>query len=73
MRATILVDAAQVKELRLVRDRLARWTDRLAYRSDDEGCDCCVHSWDVDAPPEALAELPSTVKAETSWTRHRAT
>ena len=27
-------------------------------RPDDLGCGCCLDAWDVQAPAEALAELP---------------
>ena len=34
-----------------------RWGPRIR-RMDDHGCGCCLDAWDVQAPPEALAELP---------------
>ena len=46
-------------EWQLVDDWIARWKDKMAVCSDQfDGCGCCFVSWDVDAPQEALNELP---------------
>jgi hypothetical protein len=42
---------------------LERWRQRLAYCSENEGCGCCVDVYRVDAPLEALGELPEAVVA----------
>jgi hypothetical protein len=34
---------------------------------DPSGCLCCVAYWDVDAPQEALDELPKELLAGSDW------
>ncbi len=69
MRATIVVDADQPAQIEVVEAWFAKWGAALRHRSDDTGCGCCVHIWDVDGPEEALAELPPDVQGESPWTR----
>ena len=45
------------REVRALNAWFQRWGPRIR-RMDDQGCDCCLDAWDVQAPPEALAELP---------------
>lgn len=71
MRATIIVEVDRAAETDVVTAWFERWASQLAYRSEDEGCGCCVHMWNVDAPAEALGELPSTVLARSAWTDAR--
>jgi hypothetical protein len=67
MRATIVVCVDEPGESAAVDAWFARWGDRLEHRSEDRGCGCCVHMWDVDAPAEAVAELPAQVRGESDW------
>jgi len=41
-----------------IRDSLS-----LTFRSENQGCGCCVNMWNVEGPDEALAALPLTIKA----------
>ena len=50
----------------------ARWRPRLAYCSENQGCGCCVDIWDVEAPAEAVAELPEELSAMSEWSRGKA-
>ncbi|MDO5288447.1 MAG: hypothetical protein Q4F13_02270 [Pseudomonadota bacterium] len=36
---------------------LKRWGPRIRM-ANDLGCGCCQDAWDVQAPPQALHELP---------------
>lgn len=45
----------------------ARWGARLAYRSETMGCRCCIEMWDVEAPPQAVAEIPPALRGITAW------
>ena len=36
---------------------LQRWGPKIQL-NDNQGCGCCVDIWDVQAPADALAELP---------------
>ena len=58
---------AGVPEQAAVDAWLERWRPRLPFVSDNEGCGCCVDIYNVEAPPEALAELPPAVFASSEW------
>ena len=66
-RATIIVDVTHPDEVALSEDWLAKWTSSLTYRSENQGCGCCVNIWDVEGPEEALAALPSNIKGDSEW------
>ena len=56
-RARVAVTLDNVAEVRALNGWLQRWGPRIR-RLDDLGCGCCLDAWDVQAPAEALAELP---------------
>jgi hypothetical protein len=63
-RATILVVTDHPGEWALVEAWIGRWRERMAVCPDEPvGCLCCVAWWDVDAPQEALDELPPSLVA----------
>lgn len=45
------------REVRALNAWFQRWGARIR-RFDDLGCGCCLDAWDVQAPQQALAELP---------------
>ena len=61
IRLTILVEADQPALLNQVDAWFARWRERLVSCSENLGCGCCVHIWEVEAPAGAVAELPAEV------------
>jgi hypothetical protein len=65
-RATICVDVGTPEQV-AVAAWLERWGSRLPFVSDNEGCGCCVDLYRVQAPPEALHELPAAVFAASEW------
>jgi hypothetical protein len=65
-RAEIIVDAGSPEQA-AVEAWLERWRSRLPFVSDNEGCGCCVHIYRVEAPPDALGELPPDVFAASEW------
>lgn len=67
MRATICVDVNRPDECAAVEAWFERWRDRLTYVSENRGCGCCVNTWDVDGPDEAVSELPSDVRTVSDW------
>ena len=69
MRITITVDTDEPEDNRRVDAWFARWSERLAYVSGNLGCGCHYHMWNVDAPAEAVAELPEAVIKESDWSR----
>ena len=59
-RATVSVSIDNEREVMAVNAWLNRWGTRLKL-SDQQGCGCCVDIWDVEAPRQALAELPAAM------------
>ena len=67
-RATILALMDKEGEFELAESWIERWRDRMTVCPDEpSGCLCCVATWDVDAPQEALDELPKDMLAGSSW------
>jgi len=67
-RATIIVDVGQPAEVSAVEKWFARWAPQLSHRSENHGCGCCVDIWEVEAPAQAIAELPRESHAGDEWT-----
>ena len=55
--ATVIVTIDNEREVAAVSAWLRRWGPRVRC-VDNEGCGCCVDIWNVEAPAEALRELP---------------
>ncbi|TNJ35787.1 hypothetical protein [Arenimonas terrae] len=52
----------------LVEDWIERWRERMDVCPDHpEGCFCCHAYWEVDAPTEALEELPGHMLQAGTW------
>jgi hypothetical protein len=66
-RATVIVDVTHHEDVVASEAWFARWASALSYTSEDEGCGCCVHIWNVEGPAEALAAIPSKIKGESTW------
>jgi len=60
-RITIIANTDRPGEREAVHDWLAKRTTRLTYLSPNEGCGCCVDIFRVEAPIEAIGELPTEV------------
>ena len=65
-KATICVDVDTPEQL-AVDQWLKRWQALVPFVSENEGCGCCVDLYRVDAPKEALDELPSNVFCSDEW------
>jgi hypothetical protein len=57
-RATVIVEVDQPEQMTAVDTWFAKWGERLNFRSENQGCGCCVNIWEVEGPAEAFAELP---------------
>jgi len=64
VRATIIVDVDSAEEMQQVEEWFATWRDKLSFVSEDQGCGCCVHIWDVDGLPEAIRAIPPTTRTQ---------
>ncbi len=63
-RATLTAVVDTPGEQALLDTWLDRWERRLHSCSENTGCGCCVDSFEVVAPAEALAELPEHMRAD---------
>ena len=46
---------------------LAVWKEKMSFISEDYGCGCCVHLFDLEGPSEAISALPEKIRATTNW------
>jgi hypothetical protein len=67
-RGTIIVATDSEEEQRLAEAWFARFGAVLRFRSDDQGCHCCMHLWDVEGPEDAIAAIPERITVWSSWT-----
>jgi hypothetical protein len=70
VRATIFVTVIPGRgqaDYRWVREWFARWGDRV--RIESESGSSPDWSWDVEAPAEAVAELPDRLSALSPWSQ----
>lgn len=67
MRATILVSVEQAGEVAAAEAWFARWRKHLTYCSENNGCGCCVDTWDVDGPEGAITDIPAWMNAVSEW------
>jgi hypothetical protein len=61
MKRAIICAFVDTQEHQVVVDWFSKWSARLGYCSPNEGCGCCVDIYKVEAPEEALVELPVKV------------
>jgi len=66
-RASIIVDVTHPEDVAACEEWFANWTTSLTYRSDNQGCGCCVNIWDVEGSGDAIAALPSTIRGHSKW------
>jgi hypothetical protein len=67
-KVSITVQVDYPDEMAAVDAWFARWRSALTHESEDYGCGCCVHIWQLEGPAEAIAELPSAVVSGDGWT-----
>lgn len=67
-RATIVVAIDDPSEFAAMEDWFSRWGPKLMHRSENYGCGCCTDIWEIDAPAEAILELPPKTYAGDEWT-----
>jgi hypothetical protein len=67
MKRATLIASADLLEREILDAWLAKWRPALAFCSENEGCGCCVDMYNVEAPEEALADLPRSILAASEW------
>lgn len=68
-RATVLLDAGDIVAAATYHEWHARFRAQLTLVSDDQGCGCCVHLFDIEGSPEAIASLPAELLCESAWSK----
>lgn len=71
-RATLIVDVTHPEEVTASEAWFAKWTPSLTFKSENQGCGCCVNIWDVEGTEEALAALPPSIQGapQGDWVQH---
>ena len=69
MRATICYEIEDEHERELAEQWLTANREKLTFISDNEGCGCCINSWDIEGPDDIVRTLPPQVSADSGWTR----
>ena len=67
-KATIIVQVDFLEEVDVLERWLETWTPHLADLSENLGCGCCVDMFEVEAPQNALDELPDRLLSSREWT-----
>ena len=66
-RASVCVSSDSPEEEVAFAAWLERWKEKMSFISEDYGCGCCVHQFDLEGPSEAVAALPEKIRAMTDW------
>ena len=66
-RASISVASDAPDEQAAFEAWLRRWEAQLTFISDDYGCGCCVHLFDVEGPKEAIGAIPVQLRTMSDW------
>lgn len=61
MKATLCVDVNDADDVAAVERWRQTWGTQLVFGAENQGCGCCVDIWDVEAPEEAIKQLPLSV------------
>ncbi len=69
VRMTLLAEVDQPGDLEAAQDWLRAHRGSLAYLSAEDGCGCCVVSWDLEGPREVVQTLPNRLRCNSGWTR----
>jgi hypothetical protein len=67
MRASICVLADNPEEGTAFEQWLEEWKDKMSYVSDDFGCGCCVHLYDVEGPEDGVRAIPQSIRCQSEW------
>ena len=62
-KSTLVVEVDCAEDVAALEAWFQRWDGKLAHVSDNQGCGCCVDIFEVEAPAEAIAELPPNIRS----------
>jgi hypothetical protein len=66
-RATICIASDAPEEEAAFAAWLENWEAKLTSISEDYGCGCCVHLFDIEGPKEAIDALPAKLQTTSDW------
>lgn len=66
-RASICICVDLPEEVETARAWFEKWRSELTYSSENYGCGCCVDIFDVEAPRQAIDELPASLLCHGDW------
>jgi hypothetical protein len=66
-RATIIASADCQGEFESAQRWFREWWEALAVATENYGCQCCLHIWDVEGPQEAVDDIPHTLRSCSAW------
>ena len=49
---------------------LTAWKKKMTYVSNDYGCGCCFHLFDVEGPKAAIDAIPKDLLVVSAWTEN---
>jgi|GEM_PF-4163979 len=61
MKVTICVDVNDADDVAAMERWRQTWGPQVQLSAENQGCGCCVDIWEVEAPEEAIQELPQSV------------
>jgi len=65
-RASICISSDAAEEAAAFEAWLQKWKGTLTLISNDYGCGCCVHLYDVEGPREAIDALPHAIRCHSA-------
>lgn len=69
IRATIIVGSDRADDVHAADAWLATWRLQLSFVSDNKGCGCCVHIWEIEGPRSVIEQIPTAIRGSSSWDR----
>ena len=69
-RASICVSSDSPEEEAAFAAWSSLWKEKMIVFSEDYGCGCCVHLYDVEGPKEGIDAIPENLRTISDWTEH---
>jgi len=57
VKGIITISVDEPAEVEASEEWFSRWRTQLKHVSENKGCGCCLNSWEVEGPPEAINEI----------------
>jgi hypothetical protein len=67
-RASVCISSDAPEEELAYKGWLEQWKEKMTFISNDYGCGCCVHLYDLEGPEEGISALPLSIRTTSDWT-----